>query len=90
MGGGMLRLENRPDDLLPRFQCLRRFSPRVNEVLRWMVEGKRNGEIATILGISPRTVEKHVAVVLEGFGAENRATAIVRAMETYAQEAREE
>ncbi len=46
-----------------------------------MVEGKRNAEIARILHLSPRTVEKHVAEILESFHAENRATVIIRAME---------
>lgn len=90
MGGWMLRLEKRPHELPPRFRDLAQFSKRVNEVLRWMVEGKRNGEIATILGISPRTVEKHVSVILESLGVENRATAIVRAMEVYGRSAYED
>ena len=84
MGGWMLRLEIRPHHMRPRFRDLLGFSPRVNEVLCWMVEGKRNGEIAVILGISARTVEKHVAVTLTALGVENRATAIVRAMERHA------
>ena len=46
-----------------------------------MVEGKRNSEIATILGLSVRTVEKHVEAALRCLHAENRATAIIRAME---------
>jgi len=54
---------------------------RENEVLRWMVEGKRNAEIARILSISPRTVEKHVAEILAVLKVENRATAILAAME---------
>ena len=45
-----------------------------------MVEGKRNAEIACILCISPRTVEKHVAEILIALNAENRATAILSAM----------
>ena len=65
----------------PRFRDLPGFSPRVNEVLCWMVEGKLNGEIAVILGISARTVEKYVSVILEVLGVENRATVIVRTME---------
>jgi DNA-binding CsgD family transcriptional regulator len=84
LGGWILRMERRPVALPPRFGALPTFSPRENEVLRWMVEGKRNAEIATLLSISIRTVEKHVAAILEGFGVENRATAIVRAMEAYA------
>ncbi len=46
-----------------------------------MAEGKRNAEIATILDLSPRTVEKHVQDILAAFHVENRATAIIRAME---------
>lgn len=84
LGGWILRMERRPLELPPRFGALPAFSPRENEVLRWMVEGKRNSEIATVLSISIRTVEKHVSAILEGFGVENRATAIVRAMEAHA------
>lgn len=84
MGGWILRMERHPLALPPRFQPLSCFSRRENEVLQWMVEGKRNSEIAQLLSISTRTVEKHVAAVLAGFGVENRATAIVRAMEAHA------
>jgi DNA-binding CsgD family transcriptional regulator len=65
----------------PRFQPLKVLSGRENEVLRWMLEGKRNAEIATILHLSPRTVEKHVQAILGALHVENRATAIIRAME---------
>ena len=34
-------------------------SKREREVWQWMLEGKSLAETATILGISPRTVEKH-------------------------------
>ena len=43
--------------------------------------GKRNAEIATILNLSARTVENHVQEILKDLLVENRATAIVRAME---------
>ena len=45
------------------------------EVLRWLGAGKRNGEIAVILGISARTVEKHVERVLTKLGVETRTAA---------------
>ena len=66
---------------LPTFVPLPQFSERRNDVLQWMVEGKRNAEIATILNLSPRTVENHVQEILRELMVENRATAIVRAME---------
>jgi DNA-binding CsgD family transcriptional regulator len=49
---------------------------RETEVFRWMKEGKRNGEIAVILGCSPRTIEKHVENILRKSGSENRMAAV--------------
>jgi FixJ family two-component response regulator len=40
------------------------------------VEG--NAEIAVILGISPRTVDKHVEHIYERFGVESRGALTVR------------
>jgi DNA-binding response OmpR family regulator/DNA-binding CsgD family transcriptional regulator len=51
-------------------------TPREAEVLYWLGEGKTNVEIATILGSSHRTVEKHVQHIFEKLGVENRATAV--------------
>lgn len=45
------------------------------QVLRWIGEGKRNAEIATILGMSQRTVEKHCERIMEKLGLENRVAA---------------
>ncbi len=73
--------ERKPKTPRPCFQPLPQFSRRKNEVLKWMVEGKRNSEIAAILHLSPRTVEKHVADILKELKVENRTTAIIRAME---------
>jgi DNA-binding CsgD family transcriptional regulator len=56
-------------------------SPREQEVLRWLSEGKTNGEIATILGISVHTVKRHVEKVLHKLGAPNRAAASACAAE---------
>lgn len=81
VGGLMMRLERKPASPLPRFQPLPQLSKRKNEVLQWMVEGKRNAEIGKILCLSPRTVEKHVSEILAALNAENRATAILVAME---------
>ena len=70
-----------PDETCLRFAPLSELSKRQNEVLHWMVEGKRNAEIAVLLHRSERTVEKHVEQILHHLKAENRATAIVRALE---------
>ena len=50
-----------------------RLTSREAEVVRWVSEGKRNGEIAIILGISLRTVEKHVENLFAKLGVETRA-----------------
>jgi len=51
--------------------------PRETEIAYWVSQGKTNPEIATILNISPRTVEKHVEHILTKLGVENRASAAV-------------
>ena len=48
---------------------------RQGEVLHWLGVGKRNAEIAVILGISSRTVDKHVEHVLSRLGVETRSAA---------------
>ncbi len=48
---------------------------REREVLHWVSEGKRDSEIAAILGVSVRTVEQHVRVCLQKLGVETRAAA---------------
>ncbi len=45
------------------------------EVLHWMAEGKRDGEIAIILGISVRTVNRHAAHLFAKLGVETRTAA---------------
>jgi DNA-binding CsgD family transcriptional regulator len=47
------------------------------QVARWLAQGKSNPEIALILQISPRTVEKHIERILQKLRVENRATAAV-------------
>ncbi len=81
LGGWILRLERKPLIATSHYQPLPQLTARENEVLRWMVEGKRNAEIASILNSSPRTVEKQVSSILGKLQVETRAAAIVRAME---------
>jgi DNA-binding CsgD family transcriptional regulator len=47
-------------------------SPRELDVLRLLVEGQTNQEIAHALGISPRTVINHVANMMNKLGLESR------------------
>lgn len=54
-----------------------RLSARETEVAGWLAEGKSNPEIAIILHVHVRTVEKHMERILEKLGVENRTTAAV-------------
>jgi DNA-binding NarL/FixJ family response regulator len=54
---------------------------REQEVLRLVVKGRRNSDIAIELGISVKTVEFHVGNVLAKLGAYSRAEAIHLALE---------
>jgi DNA-binding CsgD family transcriptional regulator len=55
-------------------------TPREREVLDWVAAGKTNRDIATILGASPRTVEKHLERIYEKLGVETRTAAVMRAI----------
>ncbi len=50
------------------------------EVLHWIVQGKRDAEIAEILRSSPRTIQKHVQSVLLKLGVETRTAASTEAL----------
>jgi DNA-binding NarL/FixJ family response regulator len=48
---------------------------REHEVLLWLAKGKTNRDISDILGMSPRTVNKHLEHVYVKLGVETRAAA---------------
>ncbi len=50
------------------------------EVLLWLSRGKSNRDIAAILGLSPRTVNKHLELMFEKLDVENRASATALAV----------
>lgn len=56
-------------------------TPRVAEVLLWVAQGKTNGDIAAILGISESTVKKHLLEIFQQLGVETRSAATLRALE---------
>ncbi len=49
------------------------------EVLVWISKGKANRDIGEILGLSSRTVNKHLEQIYVKLGVENRASAAVKA-----------
>lgn len=55
-------------------------TPRESEVLAWVAKGKTNADIGTILGLSDRTVQKHLEHIYQKLGVESRTTATVLAL----------
>src|SRR5260221_6487071 len=53
---------------------------REREVLHWLGGGKTDRDIATILGISPRTVHKPLQRIYEKLGVETRTAPVLRAL----------
>jgi DNA-binding NarL/FixJ family response regulator len=52
------------------------------EVLLWIARGKSNRDIAEILHLSPRTVNKHLEQIYTKLGVENRTSAAALAVRT--------
>ena len=52
---------------------------REEEVLRWLATGKTDRDIGEILGISRRTVHKHLQRIYAKLGVETRTAAVARA-----------
>lgn len=76
LGESMLLLSHE----VPRTPASRRLqqvalTPRETEVLSWLSKGKTNRDIADILGMSPRTVNKHLEHIFEKLGVETRTAA---------------
>ncbi|MFT4046462.1 MAG: DNA-binding response regulator [Solimonas sp.] len=84
-----LRDLGNPEQLLQQqtqlLQTSLALTQREAEVLLWISRGKSNRDVSEILGISPRTVNKHLEQVFEKLGVENRASATARAVRLLAQ-----
>ena len=68
--------EKSDDNLLKDHFAL---TTRESEVLLWIAKGKSNRDIGEILGLSARTVNKHLEQIYVKLGVENRASAAVKA-----------
>lgn len=64
---------------LPLSLDSKRLTKRQREVLRWVGAGKTTAEAATILGLSPATVEKHLRQVRDTLGVSTTTQAAVHA-----------
>jgi DNA-binding NarL/FixJ family response regulator len=72
----LLRLSKESGTTLPHeFTSELGLTTREGEVLAWLSKGKTNRDIAQILGLSPRTVDKHLEQIYSKLGVENRTAA---------------
>jgi DNA-binding response OmpR family regulator len=69
----------RATDATERLRARFALTHREAEVLVWIARGKSNRDIGDILGLSPRTVNKHLEQIYVKLGVENRASAAVLA-----------
>ena len=56
-------------------------TPREAEVLLWVAQGKTNADVATILGMSEKTVKIHLGHIFEKLSVETRTAAARTATE---------
>jgi DNA-binding NarL/FixJ family response regulator len=79
----LLRLAKDPGaDTPAEFSSELGLTTREGEVLSWLSKGKTNRDIAQILGLSPRTVDKHLEQIYSKLGVENRTAAAAIAVKT--------
>lgn len=64
---------------LPFTGSRRALTARQREVLEWVGDGKTVQDIATIMGLTPTTVEKHLRLAREALDVETTAQAVLKA-----------
>ncbi len=64
---------------LPYCNARRALTVRQREVLEWVGQGKTMQDIATIMGLTLATVEKHLRLARKALGADTTTQAVLRA-----------
>lgn len=64
---------------LPNTGTRRKLTKRQREVLEWVADGKTIQDTATIMGLNPATVEKHLRLAREALDVDTTAQAILKA-----------
>jgi DNA-binding CsgD family transcriptional regulator len=77
----LLLLEEQRTSLDARALARLGLTRREAEVLSWVARGKSDTDVATILGLSRRTVAKHLEHIFQKLGVETRTAAAVLAIE---------
>jgi DNA-binding NarL/FixJ family response regulator len=64
--------EQRTEDVVSRLASQNQLTPREREVLYWLLHGHRYDDIATALGVTPRTAKFHAANLLRKLDIDSR------------------
>lgn len=64
---------------MPFASSRKALTPRQREALEWVGDGKTMQDIATIMGLTPATVEKHLRLAREALDVETTAQAVLKA-----------
>lgn len=72
----LVKLDQAGDEQVLRNRL--KLTAREAEVLLWVSRGKTNRDIADILSLSPRTVNKHLEQIFTKIGVENRSAAAIQ------------
>jgi len=78
---GGRHVEEKLVDILRKAAPPPRLSDRERQTLNMIVAGKTNAEIAAIMGISPRTAEKHRASLMGKLGVSSAVELLARALQ---------
>lgn len=81
-GQHLLLLEEQVTHLTPASLIVLGLSQREADVLYWLIQGKTNPEIGTILSLSSRTVQTYLERVYQRLGVETRMAAAMQALES--------
>jgi DNA-binding CsgD family transcriptional regulator len=81
-GQHLVLMEEQSMNAPPELLLASGLTPREAEVLAWVAQGKTNRETGLILGLSTRTVQKHLERVFTKLGVESRTGAILKAWQT--------
>lgn len=76
----LLHLEERSAAVVPATLAPLGLTGRETEVLRWVAEGKTNADVGAILGLSSRTIQKHLDHIFKKLGVETRVRAATLAL----------
>jgi LuxR family transcriptional regulator of spore coat protein len=74
----ILAFDLRLSELVPALEPL---TARQLECLRWAAAGKSSADIGAIVGLSPRTVDDHLAAACRRLGVRTRVQAVVLALQ---------